>query len=318
MKTALVFSGSVNSILRQVEELNSYSSRYFSQSDEMEAWVLSDQKIDGKNLVLSQFVRSIKFVQVNTKHVAEEYLAAITKLCELTAPELMLFGSEGFVSSLAVRSAYRMQGSSCVGVRSNQYYEGQFAVEKLVYSNNLTAKFIMKNRPFCISIAKGFKDNLEIPTKLPGIEQIATPYINMDWLQEYNYQLLERTDELKTAKIVVAVGKGVGSKEKIALFEELAKLVGGRLGASRPVVMNAWTSMDSLIGASGSIISPEVCIAMGVSGAAAFAVGIEKSKFIIAINKDEKAPIFKIADVAVCAEYQELVEELIKLINQNR
>ncbi|HEY3424873.1 MAG TPA: electron transfer flavoprotein subunit alpha/FixB family protein, partial [Negativicutes bacterium] len=62
-----------------------------------------------------------------------------------------------------------------------------------------------------------------------------------------------------------------------------------------------------------SILAPDVCIAVGVSGAAAFAVGIEKSKFIIAINKDEKAPIFKIADVAICAEYQEIVAELIKL-----
>lgn len=315
MKTAIILTGGLSSIIKQSEELNSYISRYFSNNDEIESWIISDEDIDLNIIAISQHIRSIKLTQVRTKHVAEEFLEAITEIYNLTKPQVMIFGSESFVSALSVRTAYRLKGTSCVGVRSNQYYEGHFAVEKFVYSNNLTAKFIMKNMPFCISIAKGFRDNIETPRFLPTVERIKfTTSNNADWIESYKLEFIERKDGLNTAKVVVAVGKGVGSKDKIALIEELTNFLGGKLGASRPVVMNAWTKMDNLIGASGSVISPDICIAIGISGAAAFNVGIEKSKFIVAINKDEKAAVFKIADVGICSEYQEIVDELLKIL----
>lgn len=277
--------------------------------------MLSDEEINLKIIAISHHIRSIKLVQVRTKHVAEEFLEVIAEMYKVSKPQILIFGSESFVSGLSVRAAYRLKGSSCVGVKSNESYEGKFIVEKNVYSNNLTAKFIMKNMPFCVSIAKGFRDEIEIPTVLPPVERsIFTTSVSTDWLQSYNLEFIEKVDGLNTAKIVVAVGKGIGSKDKIALFEDLAHLLGGKLGASRPVVMNAWTRMNQLIGASGSIISPDICIVIGVSGASAFTIGIEKSKFIIAINQDETAPIFKIADVAICSEYQEVVDQLIKLL----
>jgi len=307
--------GSLNFIIRQAVELNSYINQYLSKEDDIEAWILSDEVINLDSIAMSQHLRMIKLVQVRTNHVAEVFLEVIIELYKITKPQLMIFGSESFVSGLAVRVAYRLKGSSCVGVRRNVNHEEQFIVEKLVYSNNLTAKFIMSNRPFCISIAKGFKDEIEAPNLQPVVERInLTSSTKTDWLQAHNLKLIKKAEGLNSAKIVVAVGKGVGSKDNIALFEELAHLVGGALGASRPVVMNAWTGMNHLLGASGSIISPNICIAIGVSGSAAFTVGIEKSKFIIAINKDERAPIFKISDVAICGEYQEVVYELIKLL----
>lgn len=315
MKTAMILSGSLNSIIKQSEELNSYISRYFSSGYEIEAWIISNEDIDLKAIIISSYISSIKLVKVRTNHIAEEFLEVITQVYKLSKPKIMIFGSEAFASSLSVRAAYRLKGTSCVGVRSSQYYEGHFAIQKLVYSNNLTAKFIMKDMPYCISIAKGFKDDIEIPSSNPAVEKIIfTSLINTDWCKSYKIDLIEKADGLSTAKIVVVVGKGIGSKDKIDLIEEFTKLLGGKLGASRPVVMNAWTKMNNLIGASGSIISPDICIVIGVSGSAAFTVGIEKSKFIIAINKDEGAPIFKIADVAICSLYQEVVCQLIKLL----
>jgi len=315
MKAAIILTGSLNFIIKQAQELNSYIIRYFSNDDEIEAWVLSNQEINLNTIPISFYIKSIKLVHVRSKHVAEDYLEAITKTYKVSKPQVMIFGSDLFVSSLSVRAAYRLKGSSCVGVINNQYYEGYFLVNKLVYSNNLKAKFVMKNTPYCISIAKGFRDKIEVPIKLPEVEKFTfTSLNNTDWLKSYKLELIKKDEGLDTAKIVIALGKGIGGKEKIALFEELANLIEGKLGASRPVVMNAWMSMNNLIGASGSIISPEICIVIGASGAAAFSVGIEKSKFIVAINKDEKAPIFNIADVAICSEYQGIIEELIKLL----
>ena len=82
------------------------------------------------------------------------------------------------------------------------------------------------------------------------------------------------------------------------------------VAVSRPAAMNAWKPMNRLIGVSGAMVGPEVCITAGVSGAAAFYAGIEKSKFIVAINTDEKAPIMKMADVAIVDDFLPIMEEL--------
>ncbi|HWR45870.1 electron transfer flavoprotein subunit alpha/FixB family protein [Sporomusa sp.] len=316
MKIAIVLSGSLQSIISQAEELNGYMNRNFSKVEEMEAWIVAAQEVDVKTIGFSHKITSVKLVEVRTNHVAEEYLEAITKMYEGTKPQILVFGSDWFATGLAVRTAYRLKGTSCTGVKSSQYDDGRFLVEKAVYSNHLTAKFRMKTRPFCLSIAKGFKEKTEFAAKPPAVERLAfASSLSTAWLQGYRCEQMKTPAGLSAAKIVVAVGKGIGSKEKIPLLAELTERLGGELGASRPVVMNAWLGMDRLIGASGSILSPEVCIVIGASGAAAFAVGIEKSKLIIAVNRDEKAPILKIADVAICSDYQEFVDELIKRLN---
>ncbi|SMD11717.1 electron transfer flavoprotein subunit alpha/FixB family protein [Sporomusa malonica] len=316
MKTAIVFSGSLQSIIRQAAELNGYISRNLSYTEEMEAWIVSAQEIDVKTIGFSHQITCVKLARVRTNHVAEEYLEAITKIYECTKPQILVFGSDWFASSLAVRTAYRLKGASCIGVKSSQDDDGCLLVEKAVYSNHLTAKLRIRSSPFCLSIAKGFKEKPELAAEPPEVERFALgSSLRTDWLLGYRCEQTETPEGLTTAKIVIAVGKGVGSKEQIPLLEELTKHLGGELGASRPVVMNAWLGMDRLIGASGSILSPEVCIVIGASGAAAFTVGIEKSKLIVAVNHDEKAPIFKMADVAICVDYQEFVDELIKRLH---
>ncbi|PKM52080.1 MAG: hypothetical protein CVV02_03570 [Firmicutes bacterium HGW-Firmicutes-7] len=325
MKTVMILNGSVNAILKQAEELNNYSIKNFSKNSLIEAWILTDQDVNFNTISFSPHINCIKLVKVRTKHVAEEYIKAIIMLYEKCKPEIMIFGSEAFVSGLAVRVACRLKGSSCVGVKRNQYLEKHFIVEKMVYSNNLTAKFIMKNMPYCISIAKGFNhmteqssitDDSEAYQKLPNVETVTfKTEVDTEWIRSFTFELINTEEGLNTSKVVVAIGKGIGSKEKVVLYEKLAALMEGKLGASRPVVMNAWMPMERLIGASGLIIAPELCVAIGVSGAAAFTVGIEKSKFIIAINKDQEAPIFKIANVAICADCEEVAQALINKLN---
>ena len=95
-----------------------------------------------------------------------------------------------------------------------------------------------------------------------------------------------------------------GKKENMEILTELADRTGGMTGVSRPAAMNAWMPMNHLVGVSGAMASPQICITAGVSGAAAFYAGIEKSKFIAAINTDEHAPIMKNADVVIVGRLQ--------------
>ena len=98
------------------------------------------------------------------------------------------------------------------------------------------------------------------------------------------------------------------------ILGSLAEALGGSAGASRPVVMNAWAPMEALLGVSGTLIQPKICIAAGVSGAAAFGAGVEKSGWITAVNKDSAAPIMKMADVAVVEDYEPFVKALEALV----
>jgi len=96
--------------------------------------------------------------------------------------------------------------------------------------------------------------------------------------------------------------------------KELARQLGAQTGASRQVVMNAWCEMDSLVGMSGTLIAPEICIVAGVSGASAFSAGIRDSQLIIAINNDADAAIFTLADVVLVDEMMPVLEALVACV----
>jgi len=105
------------------------------------------------------------------------------------------------------------------------------------------------------------------------------------------------------------------SKANIEKIQWIATQIGAVFGVSRPVTMRAWADMAHLIGVSGTCIAPEICIAAGVSGSAAFYAGIEKSKTIIAINTDQHAPIMKLADVTIADDATTILEALLTIMS---
>lgn len=121
---------------------------------------------------------------------------------------------------------------------------------------------------------------------------------------------------LDEAKIVVCAGRGIGRAENIRWVKELADLLDGAVGASRPVVDQGWLPYPHQIGLSGKTVSPELYIACGVSGAIQHLAGMRNSKIVIAINKDPYAPIFKAADLAVVGDINEILPRLVQKIRE--
>ncbi len=118
--------------------------------------------------------------------------------------------------------------------------------------------------------------------------------------------------------MVVSGGQGMGSGEAFELLFRLARLLGGEVGGSRPAVIQGWIPEERMIGQTGRTIKPKLLITCGTSGALQYTASLRASEFIIAINRDEDAAIFQVADIGVVGDAQEILPRLVRAIEQRR
>lgn len=134
---------------------------------------------------------------------------------------------------------------------------------------------------------------------------------------EAPFQEAQQAVDLSQAARIVAVGRGIKSKEHLPVAEALAKAMGAELAASRPICDNGWLPMERQIGSSGQTVAPKLYVALGISGAIQHLVGMKGSRTIVAINKDADAPIFEVADYGIVGDLFEIVPALVAELQKN-
>ena len=124
--------------------------------------------------------------------------------------------------------------------------------------------------------------------------------------------------DLTQAPIIVAVGRGIKAPENIPLAEKLAKAIGGEIAASRPICDEGWLPMERQIGSSGQTVAPKLYLALGISGAIQHVVGMKGSRTIVAVNKDQNAPIFEVADYGIVGDIFEIIPALTDELEKSK
>lgn len=226
--------------------------------------------------------------------------------------DAVLFPATQDGKDLAPRLAARFNSCSVTDVTSisdgtliRPAYGGTI-LEKMVFAEGKKIFATIRGGSFSKPEAQSSGEILEKMVLVPD-KKILTRFI------EKTIDITEKVD-LEGAEIVVAGGRGCKDEETFGLVKELAELLGAELGASRPVIESGWVSRAHQVGQSGKVISPRLYIACGISGAMQHISGITNSDYIVAINKDEDAPIFEIADLGIVGRCEKILPLMIEAI----
>jgi len=250
--------------------------------------------------------------------VQAHVFAAVARHVE---PRLVLIGYSlvGMELTPAVASKLGMNAlTNCVSI---ELCDGAVTVTRPLFDGTMHAQIALEEHASAVvALQKG-----AVTSTPPSAKQAVVQSITIDVNRlPSRSRVLEITEEPKSnvdltkAEIIVAVGRGIGDKEKIHFTEELAEALGATLACSRPVVDVGWLPRERQVGASGKSVAPKVYVACGISGAIQHLTGMRDSKRIIAINKDPHAPIFQVAHIGVVGDLFEIVPALTRAAQEAR
>lgn len=255
-------------------------------------------------------------------YIPEAYTAVFENFINNVKPTAILVGATAIGRELAPRVAARFKTGLTADCTILDINENTDLVQiRPAFGGNIMAQIVTpNNRPQLATVRYKVMNAPERSESISG-EKILCD-IDEKKLETTTEVLevspKERVKTIESADVIVAVGRGVKSKEDIKIFKKLADLIGGEIACTRPLVEAGWMDAKHQIGLSGRTVRPRLIIACGISGAVQFTAGMNNSEYIFAINKDQKAPIFKVANYGLTGDIYEIVPQLIKRIEEGR
>ena len=222
-------------------------------------------------------------------------------------PEIVLIGASSIGRDIGPRIAAKVGTgltADCTGLEVDAQ-DHKLLMTRPAFGGNLMATIICpKNRPQMSTVRPGVMEKAAY-TELSEAD-IRTTLVS---ISEGRKQV-----NLTEAKVIIAGGRGLKVPENFAMLQELADLLGGVVAASRAAVDSGWIEASRQVGQTGSTVRPDLYIACGISGAIQHLAGMSESKYIVAINKDKNAPIFKSCDYGIVGDLKDILPAMIKMI----
>lgn len=257
----------------------------------------------------------------------EPYAHALASVIEKYKPEIFLVGATAIGRDLGPRVSARIHTG--LTADCTQLDIGDFPLNPMPGKEQKHNQLLMTRPAFggnTIATIACPDNRPQMATVRPGVMQKIDPIVGAKAVvEEYNpgftpnnryvtikevVKAVSDTVDIMDAKVLVSGGRGVGSPENFKILEELAEVLGGTVSCSRAVVDSGWKPKDLQVGQTGKTVRPQIYFAIGISGAIQHVAGMEESDIIVAINKDEDAPIFDVADYGVVGDLNKIVPQL--------
>jgi electron transfer flavoprotein alpha subunit len=250
-------------------------------------------------------------------YTADGFTAALRQTIEQAAPDLVLLPHTYQVRDFAPKLAASLgKGmiADCIGYR---YENGALVLVRQMFQGRTNADVSFAGAaPWFASFQAGAFRSDQVAQRPDGAAPVTKIAVDLkpEQIRTKPLELFREAKQavdLTQAPVIVSVGRGIKEQSNLPLAEKLAQLLGGELAASRPICDEGWLPMDRQIGSSGQTVAPKLYLALGISGAIQHVVGMKGSRTIVAINKDQNAPIFEVADYGIVGDLFEIVPAII-------
>ncbi|MFX1393368.1 MAG: FAD-binding protein [Promethearchaeota archaeon] len=254
-------------------------------------------------------------------YYSDLYVKAIAELIQEYKPEIVLIGATPTGRDFSPRVSKRLHAgltADCTGLKIDEE-TGNLLQTRPTFGGHIMATIRTPNsRPQMATVRPGI---FKIPEQVK--KKVKTTIIDYDFKEKDTVtkivKIIAREKSrvnLEEAEIIVSGGRGVGSKENFKIIRDLATVLNAEVGGSRVAVELDWIEHDHQVGQTGKTVSPRLYIACGISGAIQHIVGMQGANIIVAINKDENAPIFKVAHYGIVGDLHKVIPALIKEIKR--
>jgi electron transfer flavoprotein alpha subunit len=251
---------------------------------------------------------------------ADLYAVVLSKAVALSRPILVLVALTDFGRELAARTARIDNAGLIADCADLRIEKGEVVATCPSWGGEIMAEIcFFGDRPTGFATVQPHACQA---TKISGGSGSVEKLVINDLVAPDNPRLIERVPDqagqqkLEEADIVVVGGAGLGSSEAFGQVRALSQALGGELGATRPPVLQHWVEENRLIGQTGKTVRPKLLFSVGTSGAVQYTAGIRESEIIVAVNRDENAPIFQVADLGIVADWKSVLPLLINRVNQ--
>ncbi|UYO99568.1 electron transfer flavoprotein subunit alpha/FixB family protein [Oceanotoga sp. DSM 15011] len=254
-------------------------------------------------------------------YTTEAYSKIISKMIEEKKPEIILLGATHIGRDLAPRIAARTATgltADCTNLEIDEE-DGKLLMTRPAFGGNIMATIVCPNhRPQMSTVRPGVMKKAEEDKSRSGKITKFDYALNEEEIRTKIIEIIKEAKHdvaIEEAEIIVAGGRGLAKKEGFELLEKLAKKLGGVVGASRATVDSGWISQAHQVGQTGKTVRPKLYIACGISGAIQHIAGMKDSEYIVAINKNPDAAIFKVADYGIVGDLYDIIPKIIDSID---